>query len=146
MANVTDVIQRAEREDAWSEQARIYTEYVRNTRGIRVHGSTGSVHNLPVTREYAMNIAWHMVAAGRFGRNNVFNEDVYRTGFIPRFPQDAWDVHPHVREAVYELVYYGIVDGRIENNVRLIAPNENLTRAELCKIFALCIATEIARV
>jgi hypothetical protein len=135
-ANIPPFYGDSWRSDPGDHWAKKYVDYVWDERGLRVHEQTGDVISLPITRQFAFNIAWRMVAINddRFAEY-PYNNELYDLHVRNRVT-DIAAVHDYNEEGIYQLVRNGIVTGR---SSRILYPAGTLTRAELSRLVALCI-------
>ena len=133
--------------DSWAtgqgtHWARKYIDYVRKARNIGLFINddltadlTDSVINTPITREFAFNIVWRLVASNRL-MPRPYSTDSYNSG-LRRFT-DMGNVDDCTKEGVFNLIYYEIVSGF---SASLLGPKADINRAQASKILSYSIAT-----
>jgi hypothetical protein len=143
-----------EERGSYTAFARECIDFVGKTMGVRLvpQGEAGAetpVEELDIgtqiQRQYAFNVIWQAVASKRLGLA-VFNNEIYEDYFEKLNFQDHTWVNRRdldaIRNSIYQLAVRHIVTGRKDGgDNRWLAPAALLTRAELCRTFAMSIAS-----
>ena len=124
--------------DNWTKQKEQYVERVMEE-GIKLSPFGSPSPDEIIQRQYAFNAAWHIVASSQ---SHTMAYTVQPTALQMMF-QDYDTIDPEIRTAIHQVVENGIVTGVRDNSwKRYLLPQKELSREEISKVLALCLAEE----
>gem|GEM_PF-4789639 len=128
--------------DHWAKKR---VDYVRKAEGLNVRNLDNTVGDISddiidehIQRQYAFNIAWHIVQPNEQRSDLYKKHDGYPALYGDLVYTDKGNVHPFNQEGVYQLVKNGIITGVSATELGYA---HMLTRAEACTVLSLCLAS-----